>query len=58
MAVIEFDKLFSELVCDDAPITKDTEITDPWDGEKPHAENGFVVKYCLDSKSSKIAISR
>ena len=58
MAVIEFDKLFSELVCNDAPITKDTEITDPWDGEKPYAKNGFVIKYCLDSKSSKIAISK
>ena len=20
---------------------------DPWDGEKPHAKNGFVEKYCL-----------
>jgi len=19
---------------------------DPWDGEKPHAEDGFVAKYC------------
>lgn len=22
-------------------------IIDPWDGEKPHAKNGFVEKYCL-----------
>ena len=21
---------------------------DPWDGEKPHAPDGFVVKYCGD----------
>lgn len=52
MAVIEFDKLFSELVCNDTPITKDIEITDPWDGEKPHAENGFVAKYCLSATES------
>ena len=22
--------------------------TDPWDGEKPHAPDGFVKKYCED----------
>lgn len=22
------------------------DITDPWDGEKPHAPDGFVKKYC------------
>ena len=48
MSIIEFDKNYKDLICDDAPKAepKKTPI-DPWDGEKPHAENGFVEKYCL-----------
>ena len=26
---------------------EDTSIFDPWDGEKPHADGGFVEKYCM-----------
>ena len=32
----------------DTPKTELKKIPiDPWDGEKPHAKNGFVEKYCL-----------
>ena len=48
MAVIQFDKIYKDLMCDDAPKAEPKKIpVDPWDGEKPHAENGFVEKYCL-----------
>lgn len=46
--IIEFDKIFQELVCDDVPMSpEDTSICDPWDGKKPHADGGFVEKYCI-----------
>lgn len=48
MGIIEFDKIYKNLICNDIPKAepKKTPI-DPWDGEKPHAKNGFVEKYCL-----------
>lgn len=46
--IIEFDKIFQELICDNVPMSpEDTSIFDPWDGEKPHANGGFVEKYCI-----------
>ena len=47
MAIIEFDRIYSELLCEDAPITDESnDMIDPWDGVKPHAEGGFMRKYC------------
>lgn len=44
--IIDFDRLYPELVCDDAPVTNDYR-DDPWDREKPHAEDGLRAKYCI-----------
>lgn len=56
--IIEFDKLYAELVCENVPKRQlkliedmysgnNISNIDPWDGEKPYAEDGFVVKYCM-----------
>ncbi len=48
MAIIQFDKIYMDLICDDVPkVNPKKTLIDPWDGEKPHAEGGFVEKYCL-----------
>lgn len=59
--IIEFDKVYKELICEEVPmkklrsiedrggyINKNEKMCDPWDGEKPHAKDGFVEKYCLE----------
>lgn len=58
--VVVYDELYSGLVCEDVPrvqlrsafgeddvIFADNGV-DPWDGVKPYAEDGFVVRYCKD----------
>ena len=47
MKIIEFDKIYKNLICNDISKAepKKTPI-DPWDGEKPHAKDGFVEKCC------------
>lgn len=60
--IIKFDEMYGDLVCDDMPRTqlrspeardrhsqeggKVSHVADPWDGEKPYAEDGFVARYC------------
>lgn len=60
--IIEYDKMYVDLVCEDVPRVQlrspeardrhsqeadgqDSPV-DPWDGEKPYAEDGFVARYC------------
>lgn len=62
--IVEFDKLYAGLICEDVPrrrlksmedrggYRRDSEYSiDPWDGEKPYAKDGFVVKYCMESQA-------
>lgn len=54
MNIIQFDKIYSELICENVPTKSSrTKTVDPWDGEKPHAKDGFVEKYCLDNEVSE-----
>ena len=34
-------------------LEKQESAHDPWDGEKPHAEDGFVAKYCEEYGEEK-----
>lgn len=48
--IIEFDKMYAELICDDVPM-KEYEYgsnKDHWDGEKSYSDDGFIVNYCMD----------
>ncbi len=55
---IKYDEIYKDLICEDVPRKRlksvenhnDNQIKkiDPWIGEKPHAEDGFVVNYCLE----------
>lgn len=65
--IIKFDERYKDLVCEDVPRERLTspeardrhsqEATgtdvciDPWDGEKPHAKDGFVARYCKETRS-------
>lgn len=56
--IIEFEKMYADLVCEDVPRTQlhspehdephEDDVVDPWDGTKPHAADGFVAKYCSE----------
>lgn len=51
MGIIEFNKIYSELVCENAPITDEHDKTvDPWEGVKPHVKGGFYEEYCQDKQ--------
>lgn len=59
--IIEFNKKYKGLICEEVPRKQLKSIEnrggykkenrhsiDPWDGEKPYAEDGFYVKYCKE----------
>ena len=61
--IVEFDRIYADLVCEDVPRVplrspddrgggdaRADHVTDPWDGEKPYARDGFVATYCLGSR--------
>lgn len=50
--IIEFDKIYKDLVCENVPLTTENgSLIDPWDGEKPHAKDGFAERYCLSNEN-------
>ncbi len=62
--IVEFDKLYAGLICEDVPrrqlesiedrggyVRESDYSVDPWDGEKPYAKDGFVMNYCMESRA-------
>ena len=45
--IINYDEQFNDLICDDVPMHESDYSPDPWDGVKPHSDDGFVKNYCL-----------
>lgn len=59
--IVEYDKIYKGLVCEEVPRKQlksienrggyekeNNTVIDPWDGKKPYAEDGFYVKYCME----------
>lgn len=52
--IIGFDKIYKDLVCENVPLTTESgTLIDPLDGEKPHAKDGFVERYCSSESNNK-----